>query len=156
MLKQINADTVNVHFCTSATILLKSSNISESVQHHINMLVDKIDNYIHNGSGWIVDNVNHLSIMSTKYYPMGGSSYIELLKEIKNKKSLINIQNDDHQCIVWCILAHKHPQPNNCHQVSHYKPYVAELNLDDISFPTPVKDIKKIEDQNTLAINVYT
>ena len=120
------------------------------------MLVDKIDNYIRNGSGWIVDNVNHLSIMSTKYHPMGGSSYIELPKEIKNKKSLINIQNDDHQCIVWCILAHKHSQPCHSYRVSHYKPYVAELNLDDISFPTPVKDIKKIEDQNTLAINVYT
>ena len=40
MLKQINGDTVNIHFSTSATILLKSSNIPESVQHHINMLVD--------------------------------------------------------------------------------------------------------------------
>ena len=47
MLKQINSDTVNVHFSTSATIILKSSNIPETVQHHINMLVDKIDNYIH-------------------------------------------------------------------------------------------------------------
>ena len=50
---------------------------------------------------------------------MGGSSYIELPKEIKNKRSLINIQNDDQKCIVLCILAHKHPQPNNCYRVSH-------------------------------------
>ena len=156
MLKQINGDMVNVHFSTSATILLKSTNILQSVEHHINMLVDKIDNYICNGSGWIVGNMNHLSIMSTKYHPMGGSSYIELPKEIKNKKSLINIQNNDQKCIAWCILAHKHPQPNNCHRVSHYKPYLAELNLDGISFPTPLKDIKKIEDQNALAINIYT
>ena len=35
MLKQINGDTVNVHFSTSATILLKSSNIqcTASYQH---------------------------------------------------------------------------------------------------------------------------
>ena len=112
MLKHINGDTVNVHFSTSATILHKSSNILQSVEHHINMLVDKIDNYIRNGSGWIVGNMNHLSIMSTKYHPMRGSSYIELPKEIKNKKSLINIQNNDQKCIAWCILAHKHPQPN--------------------------------------------
>ena len=85
MLKQINCNTIDVYFSTSATILLKSSNIPESVQHHINMLVDKIDNYIRNGSGWIVDNVNHLSIMSTKYHPMRGSSYIELPKEINDK-----------------------------------------------------------------------
>ena len=113
MLKQINGDMVNVHFSTSATILLKSTNILQSVEHHINMLVDKIDNYICNGSGWVVDNMNHLSIMSTKYHPMGGSSYIELPKEIKNKKSLINIQNNDQKCIAWCILAHKHPIPRN-------------------------------------------
>ena len=62
MLKQINGDTVNVHFSISATILLKSTNILQSVEHHINMLVDKIDNYICNGSGWIVGNMNHLSI----------------------------------------------------------------------------------------------
>ena len=156
MLKQINGDTINVYFSTSATTLLKSSNIPESVQHHINILVDEIDNYIQNGSGWVVDNVNHLSIMSTKYHPMGGSSYIELPKEIKNKKSVINIQNDDHQCIVWCILARKHPQPNNCHRLNHYKQFIDELNLDVISFPTPLKDIKKTEDQNTIAINIYT
>ena len=46
---------------------------------------------------------------------MRGNSYIELPKEIKNKRSLISIQNDDQKCIVWCILAHKHPQPNNSH-----------------------------------------
>ena len=156
MLKQINGDMVNVHFSTSATILLKSTNILQSVEHHINMLVDEIDNYIRNGSGWIVGNMNHLSIMSTKYHPMRGSSYIELPKEIKNKNFLINIQNNDQKCIAWCILAHKHPISRNSFRVSHYTPYLAELNLDGVSFPTPLKDIKKIEDQNALAINVYT
>ena len=53
-------------------------------------------------------------------------------------------------------MASKHPQPSHSYRVNHYKPYVAELNLDGISFPTPLKDIKKIEDQNALAINVYT
>ena len=49
------------------------------------MLVDEIDNYIRNGSGWVVDNINHLSIMSTKYHPMGGSLYIEQSLKKKSK-----------------------------------------------------------------------
>ena len=150
----MNNVTDFIYFNTSSTILLKESNVLEMVKEHLNKLVQKIDTYIRNGSGWSVVTVSEISIMTTKYNPMGGSSYIELSKELKSKNCL-NIKNEDQQCIMWCILASKHHQSKDATRVTKYMPYKSELNLKGVSFPTPLNDIKKIENLNALAINVY-
>ena len=155
MRRQINNVTDFIYFNTSSTILLKENNALEMVKEHLNKLVQKIDTYIRNGSGWSVVTVSEMSIMTTKYNPMGGSSYIELPKELKSRNCLLNIKNEDQQCIMWCILASKHHQSQDATRVTKYMPYKSELNLKGVSFPTPLNDIKKIENLNALAINVY-
>ena len=100
MRRQINNVTDFIYFNTSSTILLKESNALEMVKEHLSKLVQKIDRYIRNGSSWSVVTVSEMSIMTTKYNPMGGSSYIELPKELKSKNCLLNIKNEDQQCIM--------------------------------------------------------
>ena len=55
---------------------------------------------------WIIDSVIDCTISISKYNPLDGSSYIELLKELNNpRKALINIQNIDHnECFKWCLV----------------------------------------------------
>ena len=137
MRRQINNVTDFIYFNTSSTILLKESNALEMVKEHWSKLVQKIDTYIRNGSGWSVVTVSGMSIMITKYNPMGGSSYIELPKELKSKNCLLNIKNEDQQCIMWCILESKHHQSQHAARVTKYIPYKSELNLKGVSFPTP-------------------
>ena len=39
------------------------------VRKHIDLIDSKVDNYITNGSGWLVDNVRVINVMMTKYNP---------------------------------------------------------------------------------------
>ena len=145
-----------VNFQTSASTLLKTSNIKEEIQKHIDALLDKVDKYTRNGSGWVVDSVNGISVMMTKYSPMGGGSYIQLPSEIRQKTSLLNIQNRDDKCLLWCLLARLNPASDKRERVSKYQSYENELNMAGITYPVSLSQIPKVERQNNLAINVYT
>ena len=48
-----------------------------------------------------------------------------------------------------------HPTNRNPQRVSHYHPFEFELNVNGISFPTPLQQIKKFEEQNGISINVF-
>ena len=73
------------------------------------------------------------------------------------KRAVLNIQNEDQYCFVWCILAHKHPVDfkHNANRVNHYRPYWNELDITDLEFPTPLKQIPAFEKKNKLSINVF-
>ena len=58
-------------FQTGSSMLLKTMDIEKEVKEHITLLISKIEKYIRNGSGWLVDNVKMINVMMTKYHPMG-------------------------------------------------------------------------------------
>ena len=65
----------------------------------------RIDNWINQGSGWIVESMDGFYLNVSSYSPLIGSTYIELPDELKNsRKGLINIQNDDNKCFLWCHI----------------------------------------------------
>ena len=109
------------------------------------------------GSGWTLDHVDFVELHSVPYTPMAGSSYIPTPKEIANSTAVLNIKNNDNKCILWSILAFLHPYHNTEHpyRVTKYQQYEEELNMTGVNFPTPLKDIKKIEAQNNLSIKVF-
>ena len=91
-----------------------------------------------------------------------GSGYIKTPKALDASKALLNIQNDDHMCALYCALAALHPVSRKDHpyRVSHYKRYQddprTKLNIDGINFPMQVRDFKKFENQNpSLGVNVF-
>ena len=98
-----------INFQSSATILIQETQIKKEVQEHIRDIILKIERYMKNGSGWLVENVKTIHLMITKYNPMGGA-YIPLPKTIARKRSLLNIKNGDEKCLLWCLLAAHHPE----------------------------------------------
>ena len=65
----------------------------------------RIDNWINQGSGWIVESIKRFYLNVSSYSPLIGSTYIELPDELKNsRKGLIDIQNDDNKCFCGVIL----------------------------------------------------
>ena len=58
-----------------------------------------IDVWINNGSGWITELIESQYITISTYRPLSGSSYIDLLVELRSpRKGLINIKNKDQKC----------------------------------------------------------
>ena len=66
-----------------------------------------IDNWINEGSGWVVESINGEYVNISRYSPLTGSSFVELPNELKNpKKGLINIKNNDNECFLRCHVRH--------------------------------------------------
>ena len=90
-----------------------------------------------------------------KYTPLKGSSYIDLPKYLKNKKAIVNVKNDDNECLKWALLSALHPVKKNSDRVTSYINNETELNFTGVNFPTPLSQIPKVELQNNLGINVF-
>ena len=75
-----------------------------------------VQNWINEGSGWIIEEIYNQYLNVSSYSPLIESTYIELPNELKHpKKGLINIQNDHNKCVLWCHIRHlnlidKNPQ----------------------------------------------
>lgn len=120
---------------------------------------NKLDAFCNQGSGWNVEAITRCTVHIGQYSPLAGSSFIETPQFIRDKQCVVNIVNmKDNKCFAWSVLAHIHRinKKQNPNRVSHYKPYLKELNLNDIKFPVKISQIKKFESNNpTIAINVF-
>lgn len=112
-----------------------------------------VENFTNTASGLMIERCFALYLNITKYDPIKGSSYILLPKELANKKAIVNVQNDDNRCLAWALQSALHPVEIHAERTNNYKDY--KLNMDGIDFPTPLSQIRKDENKNNLAINVY-
>ena len=102
-------------------------------------------------SGWRLSCIDRLAIHCSKHSPITGSSYIPTPKSIESRRAIVNVQNtEDDLCFLYCVLAHIHPihRSQNPNRVTHYTPFLPELNYSGLSFPLKLRQIKKFEDLN--------
>ena len=65
----------------------------------------RIDNWINEGSGWIVELIESQYINVSTYRPLSGSFYVKLLAKLRrSKKGLISIKNNDQKYIYGFML----------------------------------------------------
>ena len=120
-------------------------------------ILNAIDKWVSEGSGWVIDRIDSHYINVTLYKPLNGSSYIELPTELGNsKKGLINMKNKDEECFRWCHIRHLNPQTKYPERIKKEdKKMINELNYDEIDFPLSQKHYNKVEKQNSIRINVF-
>ena len=89
---------------------------------------------------------------------MNGSSYIPLPDWILNKKAIVNIENKDEKCFLWCVLRYLYPRDKNDTWLTDLKKYENSLNTKGINFPMKLKHISKFEKLNPSlpGINVFS
>ena len=135
-----------------------STNIPETFETIKQKIIESFESYTSGGSGWIFQNIDCLLLKVNKNVPLSGSSYIDLPKEIKAKKAVINVQNKDNRCFEYAILSEQYNKEiKSDHQKpSKHKEYLGQLNFTGIEFPVSLKDIDKFENQNPeIRINVF-
>ncbi|KAL4152936.1 hypothetical protein QTP88_000769 [Uroleucon formosanum] len=146
----------NRAFKNSAKEMFMDTDIEINIDMDFANLLSEEDVYTSKGSGFTLQSIDGLLLGVYKYTPMAGSSYIPLPNDIKNKKAVINPQNTDQQCFKWAILA-RHVSGKVKNQVAeNYTSYEEKYNFSDLTFPTPITEIKKFEKNNqNVSINVY-
>jgi hypothetical protein len=128
--------------------------------HDINEAMQKVyaslEKYMREGSGWYVKEVLKLEVHTIVYRPISGSSYIPLPKSLCRNNSVLNIQNQDNKCFLYCVLASLHPADEQPEQLTHYKRFRHELDMKGIQYPVTLPQIHRFEKQNdNISVNVF-
>ena len=146
------------YFRTGVYKNFESTDVEELIRRCFKKIVEEIETYQKNGSGWYFKEVVKLEIHTVEFNPNKGSSYIPLPDWISNKKAIVNIKNKDEKCFLWCILRYLYPRERDDNQLKDLKKYEFSLNTKGISFPINLKDISKFEklNPNIPGINVFS
>ena len=157
--KMSDGETVikNAYFNSTPQTIINQMEINEALQMSKQQILNKIAQWISEGSGWTIQSVDSHYLNIVKYKPMKGSSYIQLPYELRNSaKGLINMKNEDNECFRWCHIRHLNQQEKYPQRIKKTdKQYVEKLDYSNIEFPVNVKHYNKIEKQNSININVF-
>ena len=154
----IGLEEGKAYFHSGTHLNLESTNVEKLIKSSYDSIDGHIESYTEKGSGWYFKEVEKLEIHTTEFNPTKGSSYIPLPDWITNKKAIINIQNKDEKCFLWCILRYLYPKERDEQRFVDLKKYEFSLNTKGINFPMKLKDISKFEKLNPElpGINVFS
>ena len=140
-----------------AKTITKPNDIEPKISMSRKEILNAIDKWVSEGSGWVINSINNHNINVTTYKPLHGSSYIELPIELQNSaKGLINVKNKDDECFRWCHIRHLNPQKKDPQRIKKEdKRLIGGLNYEGIEFPVSQKHYNKVEKQNSIRINMF-
>ena len=146
------------YFNSPTFINLESTDVEDLVFHSQESILGQMEAYAAKGSNWVFKEVVKFEIHTVEYNPTKGSSYIGLPDRIKNKKAIVNLQNKDEKCFLWCILRYLHPKESHEEKIKDLEKYEFSFNTKGITFPMKLKDISKFEKLNPElpGINVFS
>ena len=159
MYRQTNTGVVRLDFAfhSAIKIILENTDVEEV----FNEMVDEIETSIQRvenaeGSGWVLEKIINITLHTAKWDPLNAGSYIDLPTNLKNKKAIINMKNQDNECFKWCVLRALNPKNNHPERVD--RDLISKqdtLNMKGIKYPVSFRDINRFESLNpTISITV--
>ena len=143
---------------SDAELIINESDIDDVFQSIYSKKISKMQKSLGKRSGWVIDSVIDHTISISRYNPLAGSSYIKLPKELDQpKKGLFNIQNtDDNVCFKWSIVRYLNPANHQPARITKAdKDFAKKLDFKEMKFPVKIRDIHKIEKNNSIGISVF-
>ena len=147
------------YFHSVTYINLVSTDVKDLLGKIIRGIIEKINIYQQNGSGWYFKEVIQLEIHTVEFKPLKGSFYIPLPDWIMRKKAIVSIRNKDSKCFLWSILRYLHPREKNDSRLKDLEQYEHEIKIPKgFTFPVKIRDITKFENANPKlpGINVFS
>ena len=144
-------------FNGKAKLVTKVDDIEPELNISRQEILNTIDKWVSEGSGWVTDRMDSHYLNVTLYKPLNGSSYVKLPAKLGNsRKGLIKIKNEENECFRWCHIRHLNPQEKNPQRTKKEdKKMINELNYDGIHFPLSQNHYNKVETQNNIRIKVF-
>ncbi|XP_071055897.1 uncharacterized protein [Onthophagus taurus] len=142
-------------FNTKNKIITVAVDLYQTYEDFMDEIMVKMSEFQERDSGWTLLEILYLEVNCNKFNPTRASSYIDLPTSIKGKRAVINVQNNDNKCFAWALMSALY-QPTGLPQRISYPDYrETELKFDCVTFPAPIRDIPKFEEENNISINVY-
>ena len=134
--------------------ILQNSEIEGALNQTFRTIQVTLEKWTQRGSGWVVDRVEVLWLDIARYQPLRGGSYIPLPAAMRLKKAVVNVKNKADHCLRWALRSALFPARDHVDRPSKY-PTDDGLSFEGIDAPTPISQIKRVERQNNLTINVF-
>ena len=113
-----------------------------SIQSAFQQILYRTNDWITEGSGWIIELIESQYINISTYRSVSGSSYIKRTNQHKK---------NDQRC---CHVRHINPVKIHPKRITQADKKLANnLNYDKVGFPTREKYFSKIETKNNICIN---
>ena len=145
------------YFNAGPFTVINSDQISESIDNAIEKILELIAGWLSEGSGWVFELVLSHNINIVSYFPLRGTSYIKLPEELRHPmKTLVNPKNEDNRCFLWCHNRYLNPLKVHPERITKAdRESVKKLDYTGVTFPVTLSNMKKIEKQNQININVF-
>ena len=131
------------------------TNVKTCLNGVYRQLLNYIDVYERNGSGWVLSRLEALKITIWQLDPLRASSYRRLPTWIINKHAVTNERNTGNDCFKWAFLAGMHPTKRDSDRLMKYKSFQSKYDFSPLTYPVPLKDIDRFCRRNNWSINVY-
>lgn len=142
---------------TANVELFESSDLNEWYEERvIEPTIASLDEFQDRDSGWTLISIANLTININKYNPLRVGCNIKLARKIMLKRATVNVKSSDNACFAWAVVAALYPAESHTERPSSYPHYETVLNVQGLSFPITLDQIKKFEKLNNISINVYT
>ena len=131
-------------------LILEGTDENEIYDEMVEEILEEIDMARDaESSGWRFEKVIKLVLHTTRWEPVNAGSYIELPQELKNRKAIINMKNQDDKCFMWCVLRALNPKDNHPERIDNdLKNKVDTLNMEGIQYPVSLRGIDRFEHLN--------
>ena len=123
----------------------------------VERILEKIATFLATKSDVRFQSVIKFELHTVSYKPLRGETWIPLPKELADKKAIINMQNKENKCFLWCVLRALNPKGGHPERLDKkLMDKENTLNMEGICYPVSLKDINKFEKQNpTMSITVF-
>ena len=134
----------------SLKLILEGTDENEIYDEMVEEILEEIDMARDaEGSGWRFEKVEKLVLHTTRWEPVNAGSYIELPQELKNRKAIINMKNQDDKCFMWCVLRALNLKNRDNERIDNdLKNKVDTLNMEGIQYPVSLRGIDRFEHLN--------
>ena len=160
MYRQTSEGTIKQEFAfhSSIKLILENTDVSDvynEMAEEIEESIQKVENA--EGSGWVLLKIKNLTLHTAKWDPLNAGSYIDLPANLKNKKAIINMKNQNDKCFLWCVLRALNPKNTNPDRIDKdLKSKQDTLNMEGIKYPVSFRDIDRFESLNpNISISVF-
>ena len=107
----------------------------------------RVDNWINEGSGWVIELTDAEYVNISIYSPLSGSSYIEYPNILQNSmKALLNIKNNGKNYFLLCHIRHLNPLNKHSERIAKAgENRFNDLDYEGIKFLVSKKHFCKVE-----------
>ena len=117
-------------------------------------LLNLVEIYEHNGSGWVFSHLTSLQLTLWHLDPL--CAFVPLPQWIRDKKATTNIIGTGDDCFKWAVLAGMHPTTaDNPNHMINCVGHACGYDFSSLCFPVSLSSIAPFATKNNLSINVY-